>query len=112
MTTEFLCYISCLCSFRFVIPLIFLPLRWLNPLFSTGYKRSLEEDDMFEVLAEDKSERLGHELQSYWDQSVQKANKNMQAPSLSKAIIQCYWKSYAVLGFFTLVEWILVFQGS
>uniref|UniRef100_A0A672ZTS9 Cystic fibrosis transmembrane conductance regulator n=1 Tax=Sphaeramia orbicularis TaxID=375764 RepID=A0A672ZTS9_9TELE len=104
MTTEFLCYISCLCSFRFVIPLIFLPLRWLNPLFSTGYKRSLEEDDMFEVLAEDKSERLGHELQSYWDQSVQKANKNMQAPSLSKAIIQCYWKSYAVLGFFTLVE--------
>uniref|UniRef100_A0A672ZRQ8 ATP-binding cassette, sub-family C (CFTR/MRP), member 4 n=1 Tax=Sphaeramia orbicularis TaxID=375764 RepID=A0A672ZRQ8_9TELE len=78
--------------------------RWLNPLFSTGYKRSLEEDDMFEVLAEDKSERLGHELQSYWDQSVQKANKNMQAPSLSKAIIQCYWKSYAVLGFFTLVE--------
>ncbi|XP_055020441.1 ATP-binding cassette sub-family C member 4-like isoform X2 [Boleophthalmus pectinirostris] len=28
----------------------------------------------------------------------------MQSPSLSRAIICCYWKSYAVLGFFTLVE--------
>ncbi|KAJ0062303.1 hypothetical protein NL108_007506, partial [Boleophthalmus pectinirostris] len=40
----------------------------------------------------------------HWDQNVQKATKEMQSPSLSRAIICCYWKSYAVLGFFTLVE--------
>lgn len=39
--------------------------RWLNPLFTTGYKRSLEEDDMYEVLAEDGSESLGQELNRY-----------------------------------------------
>uniref|UniRef100_A0AAQ5ZLP5 ATP-binding cassette, sub-family C (CFTR/MRP), member 4 n=1 Tax=Amphiprion ocellaris TaxID=80972 RepID=A0AAQ5ZLP5_AMPOC len=77
---------------------------WLNPLFTTGYKRRLEEDDMFEVLAEDRSDRLGHDLQRYWDREFQKATKEMRTPRLSKVIIQCYWKSYAVLGLFTLVE--------
>uniref|UniRef100_A0AAQ6AGQ7 Multidrug resistance-associated protein 4 n=1 Tax=Amphiprion ocellaris TaxID=80972 RepID=A0AAQ6AGQ7_AMPOC len=75
---------------------------WLNPLFTTGYKRRLEEDDMFEVLAEDRSDRLGHDLQRYWDREFQKATKEMRTPRLSKVIIQCYWKSYAVLGLFTL----------
>uniref|UniRef100_A0A7N8XKF2 ATP-binding cassette, sub-family C (CFTR/MRP), member 4 n=1 Tax=Mastacembelus armatus TaxID=205130 RepID=A0A7N8XKF2_9TELE len=79
-------------------------LRWLNPLFRTGYKRRLEEDDMYEVLEEDRSERLGQDLQRYWDHEIQKAAKEMRTPKLTKVIIQCYWKSYAVLGFFTLIE--------
>ncbi|KAM4560261.1 ATP-binding cassette sub-family C member 4-like [Odontesthes bonariensis] len=77
---------------------------WLNPLFSIGYKRRLEEDDMFEVLAEDKSASLGRDLQRYWDQEVQKATKELRKPRLSRVIIQCYWKPYAVLGLFTLIE--------
>lgn len=39
-----------------------------------------------------------------WDHEFQKANKELRTPRLSKCIILCYWKSYAVLGFFTLVE--------
>uniref|UniRef100_A0A7N8XUN0 Multidrug resistance-associated protein 4 n=1 Tax=Mastacembelus armatus TaxID=205130 RepID=A0A7N8XUN0_9TELE len=85
-------------------------LRWLNPLFRTGYKRRLEEDDMYEVLEEDRSERLGQDLQRYWDHEIQKAAKEMRTPKLTKVIIQCYWKSYAVLGFFTLIETIKVIQ--
>ncbi|KAM9835950.1 ATP-binding cassette sub-family C member 4-like [Aulostomus maculatus] len=77
---------------------------WLNPLFRTGYKRRLEEDDMYQVLAEDRSERLGQELQRCWDQEIQKATKELRTPRLSKVIIKCYWKPYAVLGFFTLIE--------
>ncbi|KAM4711152.1 ATP-binding cassette sub-family C member 4-like isoform 2-T2 [Anableps anableps] len=77
---------------------------WLNPLFRIGYKRRLEEEDMYEVLQEDRSEVLGQELQRYWDQEVQKAAKEMRTPGLTKVIIQCYWKSYGVLGIFTLVE--------
>ncbi|KAK7893416.1 hypothetical protein WMY93_022568 [Mugilogobius chulae] len=76
---------------------------WLNPLFSIGYKRPLEEDDLYEVLPEDRSQHLGQELQRHWDQNVQNA-KSKQSPSLIRALIRCYWKSYAVLGFFTLVE--------
>ncbi|XP_032413049.1 ATP-binding cassette sub-family C member 4 [Xiphophorus hellerii] len=77
---------------------------WLNPMFSIGYKRRLEEEDMYEVLHEDRSEVLGQELQRYWDQEVQKAAKEMRTPGLTKVIIQCYWKSYGVLGIFTLLE--------
>lgn len=77
---------------------------WLNPLFSIGSKRRLEEDDMFNVLPEDRSKKLGEELQSYWDQEKEKAAKELKTPKLTKAIIRCYWKSYAVLGVFTLIE--------
>lgn len=41
---------------------------------------------------------------SYWDQEVEKATKELKKPKLTKAIIRCYWKSYAVLGVFTLIE--------
>lgn len=41
---------------------VFSSFRWLNPLFSIGYKRRLEEDDMYEVLVEDRSENLGQDL--------------------------------------------------
>ncbi|XP_015233372.1 PREDICTED: multidrug resistance-associated protein 4-like isoform X1 [Cyprinodon variegatus] len=77
---------------------------WLNPLFSIGYKRRLEEEDMYEVLPEDRSEVLGQQLQSYWDREVQRATKEMRTPGLTKVIIRCYWKSYGLLGFFTLFE--------
>ncbi|KAK6485739.1 multidrug resistance-associated protein 4-like isoform X1 [Huso huso] len=77
---------------------------WLNPLFRIGYKRKLEEDDMYKVLPEDRSERLGEELQWYWDKEVEQAKKDLRVPKLTKAIVKCYWKSYAVLGAFTLFE--------
>lgn len=36
---------------------------WLNPLFRLGYEKKLEQDDMYKVLPEDASDRLGEELQ-------------------------------------------------
>ncbi|XP_071243708.1 ATP-binding cassette sub-family C member 4-like isoform X1 [Salvelinus alpinus] len=77
---------------------------WLNPLFRIGYKRRLEEDDMYKVLPEDGSESLGEELQRHWDHEVQKAAKDLRPPKLTKVLIKCYWKPYAVLGIFTLIE--------
>uniref|UniRef100_A0A480F348 Cystic fibrosis transmembrane conductance regulator n=3 Tax=Sus scrofa TaxID=9823 RepID=A0A480F348_PIG len=77
---------------------------WLNPLFRVGYKRRLEEDDMYSVLPEDRSAHLGEELRGYWDQEVSRAEKDAREPSLIKAIIKCYWKPYLVLGIFTFLE--------
>uniref|UniRef100_A0A668AYE6 ATP binding cassette subfamily C member 4 (PEL blood group) n=1 Tax=Myripristis murdjan TaxID=586833 RepID=A0A668AYE6_9TELE len=74
---------------------------WLNPLFRIGYKRTLEEDDMYKVLPEDGSKRLGQELQWYWDREVQRAAKDVRTPKLTKALIQCYWRSYSLFGIFT-----------
>ncbi|XP_023819171.1 multidrug resistance-associated protein 4-like [Oryzias latipes] len=80
---------------------------WLNPLFRIGSKRRLDEDDIFEVLPEDRSDHLGEELKRFWDQEVVNASKEMQTPSLAKAMIRCYWKSYSVLGIFNLFEEII-----
>ncbi|XP_012660474.1 multidrug resistance-associated protein 4 [Otolemur garnettii] len=77
---------------------------WLNPLFKIGHKRRLEEDDMYSVLPEDRSKHLGEELQGFWDKEVLRAEDNAQKPSLTKAIIKCYWKSYLALGIFALIE--------
>uniref|UniRef100_A0A3P8RDC2 Cystic fibrosis transmembrane conductance regulator n=1 Tax=Astatotilapia calliptera TaxID=8154 RepID=A0A3P8RDC2_ASTCA len=80
---------------------------WLNPLFRAGYKRRLEEDDMYQVLAEDRSEKLGQDLQRIWDHEVQRATKELRKPRLTGVIVKCYWKAYAVLGIFTLIEEII-----
>uniref|UniRef100_A0A4W2FW02 Multidrug resistance-associated protein 4-like n=1 Tax=Bos indicus x Bos taurus TaxID=30522 RepID=A0A4W2FW02_BOBOX len=77
---------------------------WLNPLFKIGHKRKLEEDDMYSVLPEDCSQHLGKELQGYWDQEVLKSQEDAREPSLMKAIVKCYGKSYLVLGMLTCLE--------
>ncbi|KAL2310771.1 hypothetical protein Nmel_002439, partial [Mimus melanotis] len=59
---------------------------------------------MYKVMPEDSSEKLGEELQWYWDKEVQKAKKRGKTPHLTKAIILCYWKSYLVFGIFTMIE--------
>ncbi|OWK01416.1 hypothetical protein Celaphus_00018789 [Cervus elaphus hippelaphus] len=79
-------------------------LMWLNPLFKIGHKQKLEPDDMYSVLPEDRSQHLGEELQGYWDQEVKRAQKDAQEPSLMKAIVKCYWKSYLIWGLFTFLE--------
>uniref|UniRef100_A0A8B9Y2N4 Multidrug resistance-associated protein 4-like n=1 Tax=Bos mutus grunniens TaxID=30521 RepID=A0A8B9Y2N4_BOSMU len=40
----------------------------------------------------------------YWDQEVKRAQKDAQEPSLMKAVIKCYWKSYLIWGMFTFLE--------
>ncbi|XP_047611778.1 ATP-binding cassette sub-family C member 4-like [Phacochoerus africanus] len=77
---------------------------WLTPLLRVGYKRRLEEDDMYSVLPEDRSARLGEELRGYWDQEVSRAEKDAREPSLTKAIIKCYWKPYLVWGILMFLE--------
>uniref|UniRef100_A0A8D0T9Z5 Multidrug resistance-associated protein 4 n=1 Tax=Sus scrofa TaxID=9823 RepID=A0A8D0T9Z5_PIG len=75
---------------------------WLTPLLRVGYKRRLEEDDMYSVLPEDRSAHLGEEL--YWDGEVSRADKDTQEPSLMKAIIKCYWKPYLAWGILMFLE--------
>uniref|UniRef100_A0A674F439 Multidrug resistance-associated protein 4 n=1 Tax=Salmo trutta TaxID=8032 RepID=A0A674F439_SALTR len=43
----------------------------------------------------------------YWDQEVQRAAKDLRTPKLTKVLIACYWRSYSVIGIFTLIEEII-----
>uniref|UniRef100_A0A3B4AC38 Uncharacterized protein n=1 Tax=Periophthalmus magnuspinnatus TaxID=409849 RepID=A0A3B4AC38_9GOBI len=77
---------------------------WLNPLFKVGYDRKLEEEDMYKVLPEDASDKLGEELQWYWDLEVKQAAKDLRSPSFGKALIYCFWKSYSLIGIYMFIE--------
>ncbi|XP_072300703.1 ATP-binding cassette sub-family C member 4-like isoform X3 [Eucyclogobius newberryi] len=80
---------------------------WLNPLFKVGYDRKLEEEDMYKVLPEDASDKLGEELQWHWDQEVKQAAKDLRSASLGKALIHCFWKSYSLIGIYIFIEEII-----
>ncbi|XP_074483904.1 ATP-binding cassette sub-family C member 4-like [Sebastes fasciatus] len=75
-------------------------LCWLSRLLHLGHKRRLEESDMHSVLPEDKSEILGEELHRLWDGEFRKATKELRKPKLSRVLVKCYGKSYAVVGLF------------
>ncbi|XP_069001598.1 ATP-binding cassette sub-family C member 4-like [Embiotoca jacksoni] len=86
-------------------------LCWLGPLLRLGHKRQLEESDMYDVLPEDRSERLGEELQRSWDREVRRAMKEGRGPKLSGVLAERYGKAYALAGLFVfLMEAIKVAQ--
>ncbi|XP_015233347.1 PREDICTED: multidrug resistance-associated protein 4-like isoform X1 [Cyprinodon variegatus] len=75
-------------------------LCWLTPLLHMGQKRRLNENDMYSVLPEDRSESLGEELQRFWAQEVKKATKEPRDPKLARVLIKAYGKSYALAGLY------------
>ncbi|XDA80093.1 hypothetical protein R6Z07F_010084 [Ovis aries] len=81
-----------------------LKMRWINPFFLFGHKWRLKENEIHSVHPEDCSQHLGEELQGYWKQEVERAEKNGQKPSLKKAIIKCYWKSCLLSAIFIFFE--------
>ena len=65
--------VLCTCSslmYNFYFCQCLLYCRWMNPIFSTGYKRRLEVDDMYNVTQEDASEELGMKLERSINQII------------------------------------------
>uniref|UniRef100_A0A3P9DJ88 Multidrug resistance-associated protein 4 n=1 Tax=Maylandia zebra TaxID=106582 RepID=A0A3P9DJ88_9CICH len=77
---------------------------WLTPLLQLGQKRRLEENDMYSILKEDQSEALGEELQRFWDREVRHATKELLKPKLTRVLIKCYGRSYAMAGIFETIK--------
>uniref|UniRef100_A0A3Q2PI33 Multidrug resistance-associated protein 4 n=1 Tax=Fundulus heteroclitus TaxID=8078 RepID=A0A3Q2PI33_FUNHE len=71
---------------------------WLTPLLHVGHKQRLNQNDMYSVLPEDRSERLGEELQRFWAHEERRAAKELRDPKLSRVLIKAYGKSYALAG--------------
>ncbi|XP_068575447.1 ATP-binding cassette sub-family C member 4-like isoform X2 [Cebidichthys violaceus] len=66
---------------------------------------------MYSVLPEDRSEILGEELHRFWDREVKTATKELGKPKLSRVLIKCYGRSYALAGIYTFsLEAIKVIQ--
>ncbi|KAM9766341.1 ATP-binding cassette sub-family C member 4-like isoform 2-T2 [Menidia menidia] len=86
-------------------------LCWLTPLMHLGHKQRLDESHMYSVLPEDGSEALGEELQRLWEHEVKRKSKKLKKPKLTRVLLKCFGKSYAVAGLFAFsLEAIKVIQ--
>ncbi|KAF9575849.1 hypothetical protein EC968_001232 [Mortierella alpina] len=72
----------------------------MNSLFKTGYKRQLEEDDLWEMLDHNKAAYLHAGLSEQWEMEKKKAKLKGRQPSLLRATVKNFWRRYvaAVIG--------------
>ncbi|KAI8514342.1 Multidrug resistance-associated protein 4 [Branchiostoma belcheri] len=78
---------------------------WLNPMFTTGYKRTLQEDDMYNVLFEDSSQKQTECLQREWQKELDKEKESLsRPPSLRRALFRVFGAKYLLFGL-SLLFW-------
>jgi ATP-binding cassette subfamily C (CFTR/MRP) protein 4 len=68
--------------------------RYALKLFKKGFKKDLEVTDLYEVLPDYRSKKLGDSLEDQWEN--QKAVR--QNLSVSRLLWTCYGPSYILLG--------------
>ena len=89
--------------------------NWVNPLLYKGYKKDLEQQDLYTPLYEDRSDVLGDKLQYSWNQELEKckldttkiqneSNSKLSKPSFIGAIIRTFGFSLIPLGIICFVE--------
>ncbi|XP_076749193.1 putative multidrug resistance-associated protein lethal(2)03659 [Xylocopa sonorina] len=65
---------------------------WILKLFVVGYKKELDEDDLYSPLSEDKSDYLGQLIVKNWENEVKqcKQRKGNPKPSLLRVLWKCF----------------------
>ncbi|KAG0337432.1 hypothetical protein BG000_005438, partial [Podila horticola] len=67
---------------------------WINGLFRTGYKRQIQEDDLYQLLDQRKAHIIGGLLLSNWEAEKANAKAKNRTPSLLRALVQSFWRRY------------------
>ncbi|XP_074035480.1 probable multidrug resistance-associated protein lethal(2)03659 isoform X2 [Leptinotarsa decemlineata] len=69
------------------------------PIFRKGMRKTLDVDDIYNPLKQDRSTLLGDKLERNWNEQIEKTKKNGKgSPSLLKVIFQTFWLEIAQLG--------------
>ncbi|KAF9361144.1 hypothetical protein BGX26_005518 [Mortierella sp. AD094] len=69
-------------------------LGWLNDLFRLGFKRQIQEQDLYQVLDNRRASVLGQLLSDNWEREKTNARIKNRVPSLLKAIFWSFWNEY------------------
>ncbi|XP_052786000.1 ATP-binding cassette sub-family C member 4-like [Mya arenaria] len=77
---------------------------WMNPLFRKGYVGQLEAEDMYNVVEEDQSGRLGDQLEKEWAKEVAKEQAGGGKPNLLYALIRMFGLEYILFGLVLMCE--------
>ncbi|KAK3718773.1 hypothetical protein QZH41_014043 [Actinostola sp. cb2023] len=78
----------CLCDYRF-----------LNPLLTRGFKKSLQESDLEELISLDglEIEETTHKLQNNWNSEISRYKQDRKKPSLFRALAKTIGRNYALM---------------
>nr|XP_023027814.1 multidrug resistance-associated protein 4-like [Leptinotarsa decemlineata] len=69
------------------------------PLFRKSLKRDLEDNDIYDVLPNFSSKKLGEKLEQIWNRQQKKTKQ----PSLYRALFYCFGRQYFLLGLMQLI---------
>ncbi|KAG0215881.1 hypothetical protein BGX33_000740 [Mortierella sp. NVP41] len=67
---------------------------WLSPIFQKGYEHTLQEEDLYDILPERKTEIQGPRLMTLWEQERKRAEMKGETPSLLWALFRFVWPTY------------------
>ncbi|XP_076295432.1 ATP-binding cassette sub-family C member 4 isoform X2 [Lasioglossum baleicum] len=79
-------------------PLSKLIFWWLKPLFLYGKSHDLELKDIYNVLPEDVSQRLGDKLERNWLREVKEADESGRKPKFFRALRKTFIWSFVYFG--------------
>ncbi|XP_011696221.1 PREDICTED: probable multidrug resistance-associated protein lethal(2)03659 [Wasmannia auropunctata] len=74
--------------------------RWTRKIFRTGYKKDLEETDLYATLTQDRTEYLGEVIGKAWEKEVESCakKKNGSKPQLLRVLLRCFGKPLLLIG--------------
>ncbi|KFH72941.1 hypothetical protein MVEG_00166 [Podila verticillata NRRL 6337] len=69
-------------------------MSWLSGLFKIGFKRQIQEQDLYQILEGRRAKDLGSRIARKWDQEKDRARAKGQTPSLLRALFKSFWLQY------------------
>lgn len=89
--------------------------RWIVPIFWLGYRRDLEEEDLYDPLKEHTSNVVGEKAVAFWEEElktiqaeeeisekkgIDKKSYNLKkaTPSLLRVLVKCFGFRFMVYG--------------
>ncbi|KAL0104958.1 hypothetical protein PUN28_016534 [Cardiocondyla obscurior] len=84
---------------------------WTISLFKTGYKKTLQPDDLFDPLKVDRANLLGDRLDRRWNIELENSKKWKRSPSLSRTIFRTFLWEYSMLGILQILNEFVIRLG-
>ncbi|XP_014488634.1 PREDICTED: probable multidrug resistance-associated protein lethal(2)03659 isoform X2 [Dinoponera quadriceps] len=71
---------------------------WTRKIFRVGYKKELEETDLYATLTQDEASRLGELVGKAWEAEVKScAKKKRDGPKLMRVLARCFGKQLLLI---------------
>ncbi|XP_078483709.1 ATP-binding cassette sub-family C member 4 [Ciona intestinalis] len=85
----------------------FISFWWMNGFFRNGSKHDLKDEDMYQLLSDDKSEKLCYDLECKWKAELQRFYSTGKKPSLFRAVVKTYFSTWLFYVFMGVIEEVL-----